>query len=90
LDDSFLEGDTFEACVSNVKDTLALLGNLGFCPNYDKSVITPTQTLEHLGFILNSIDMSVSISQRNFQKLTAIAYDVLSVTVVPIRQVARL
>ena len=61
LDDSFLEGDTSEACSSNVQDTLTLLGDLGFCPNLDKSVVQPTKVLEHLGFVLNSFDMSVSI-----------------------------
>ena len=67
LDDSFLEGDTFESCKSNALDTLDILENLGFCPNYAKSVITPTQTLEHLGFVLNSKDMTVGITQRNYQ-----------------------
>lgn len=90
LDDSFLEGDTFESCKSNALDTLDILENLGFCPNYAKSVITPTQMLEHLGFVLNSKDMTVGITQRNYQKLHAIANTVLSVNSTPIRQVARL
>jgi len=62
LDDSFLEGDSHDACLSYVQDTLSLLGDLGFCPNLDKSVVQPTQVLEHLGFILNSLDVSVSIT----------------------------
>ena len=51
LDDSFLEGDAYGACSSNVQDTLTLLGDLGFCPNLDKSVVLTTHVLEHLGFI---------------------------------------
>ena len=90
LDDSFLEGDTSVACSSNVQDTLTLLGDLGFCPNLTKSVVQPTQILEHLGFILNSLDMSVSITDHNFGKLLASAHQVLQSTSVPVRLVARL
>jgi len=90
LDDSFLEGDSYEACSSNVQDTLTLLGDLGFCPNLDKSVVQPTHVLEHLGFILNSIDMSVSITHRNFRKFLDIANKSLECTTVPIRLIARL
>ena len=85
LDDSFLEGDTSEACSSNVQDTLTLLGDLDFCPNLDKSVVQPTQVLEHLGFILNSLDMSVSITDRNFGKLLDSAHKILQSTFVPVR-----
>ena len=49
LDDSFLEGDSYDRCLSNVQDTLTLLRDLGFCPNLDKSVVQPTHVLEHLG-----------------------------------------
>lgn len=90
LDDSFSEGDTSEACSSNVQDTLTLLRDLGFCPNLDKSVVQPTQVLEHLGFILNSLDMSVRITDRNFGKLLDSAHKILQSTFVPVRLVARL
>lgn len=90
LDDSFLEGDSFDACLSNVQDTLTLLGDLGFCPNLDKSVVQPTHVLEHLGFILNSLDMSVSITACNFRKLLDTADKILQCPIIPIRLVARL
>ena len=85
-----LEGDTSEACSSNVQDTLTLLGDLGLCPNLDKSVVQPTQVLEHLGFVLNSFVMSVSITDRNFGKLLDTAHKILQSTFVPVRLVARL
>ena len=81
LDDSFLEGDSHDACLSNVQDTLTLLGDLGFCPNLDKSVVQPTHVLEHLGFILNSLDMSVSISDCNFRKFLDKADKILQCTI---------
>ena len=90
LDDSFLEGDSHEACLSNFQDTLTLLGDLGFCPNLDKSVVQPTHVLEHLGFILNSVDMSVSVTDHNFRKFLDTADKILQYTLIPIRLVARL
>ena len=90
LDDSFLEGDSHDACLSNVPETLSLLGDLGFCPNLDKSVVQPTQVLEHLGFILNSLDMSVSITDYNFRKFLDTADKILQCNIIPIKLVARL
>ena len=90
LDDSFLEGDSYDTCLSNVQDTLTLLRDLGFCPNLDKSVVQPTHVLEHLGFILNSLDMSVSITDCNFRKFLDTADKILQCTIIPIRLVARL
>ena len=90
LNDSFLEGDTYGACPSNVQDTLTLLGDLGFCPNLDKSIVLPTHVLEHFGFILNSINMTVSITDRNFRKILETANKVLQCTTVPITPVTQL
>ena len=90
LDDSFLEGDSCDACLSNVQDTLTLLRDLGFWPNLDKSVFQPTHVLEHLRFILNSLDMSVSITDCNFRKFLDTADKILQCTIIPIRLVARL
>ena len=90
LDDSLLEGDSHDACLSNVQDTLSLLGDLGFCPNLAKSVVQPTQVLEHLGFILNSLDMSVSITDYNFRKFLDKADKILQLNIIPIKLVARL
>lgn len=90
LDDSFLEGDSYDACLSNVQYTLTFLRDLGFCPNLDKSVVQTTYVLEHLGFILNSLDMSVSITDRNFRQFLDTAGKILQCAISPIRLVARL
>ena len=38
-----------------------LFTNLGFKINYDKSVLTPTQNIRHLGFNLNSRNLTVTL-----------------------------
>ena len=61
LDDSFLVGDTKDSCLNNVQETYSLLTNLGFSPHDEKSVTMPTQIIEHLEFVLNSIDMTIML-----------------------------
>ena len=76
LDDSFLEGDTKDSCLNNVQETYSLLNNLGFSPNDEKSVTMPTQIIEHLGFVLNSIDMTVTLTDDKMLKLPKITMGV--------------
>ena len=90
LDDSFLEGDTKDSCLNNVQETYSLLNNLGFSPNDEKSVTVPTQIIEHLGFVLNSIDMTVTLTDDKMLKLHKIAMGVLTKEHPTIREVARL
>lgn len=90
LDDSFLVGSSYDECKANIRDTLDLLRALGFYPNEDKSVIKPTHKIQHLGFILDSIELSVSISSEKLVKLIDIATLVLDSHRIRIRLVAKL
>ena len=90
LHDSFLLGHSFEECQTNVTDTLNLYHDLGLLPHDVKSVTIPTQILHHLGFILNSLDMTVSISEEKHAKLKHTAQKVLDKKSPTIREVARL
>ena len=69
LDNSFLEGDTYDACKQNVADTITLMAKLGLTIHPEKSVIEPTQTIELLGFTLNSMNMIVSLTEEKFSKI---------------------
>ena len=89
LDDLYLQGNTFDSCADNVQTTMELLVRLGFNIS-DKSVTTPTQTLNHLGFILCSRTMTVALDMDKIQRLHDRAVPVLSSNVFPIRTVARL
>jgi hypothetical protein len=88
LDDSFLEGDTYRCCENNVTATVNLLDSLGFSPHQEKSITTPSQIIEHLGFLLNSIDMTVSITDRKLVKLQTLVATVTSSDHPTIREVA--
>ena len=54
-------------CKNNVDYTRTLSERLGFLIS-EKSIFTSTQTLHHLGFSLDSINMEVKISDRKKNK----------------------
>lgn len=62
LDDSFIFGFTEEECTNSTTELMNLFVDLGFKVHLEKSVIKPTQMLEFLGFIINSRDMTVSLT----------------------------
>ena len=43
IDDSYLQGDTYDHCLENIHATRNLLVSLGFSVNQDKSVLQPAQ-----------------------------------------------
>ena len=45
VDDSYLQGETYQACLDNISDTIKLLRELGFVIHIEKSVFTPSQTI---------------------------------------------
>ena len=90
LDDSYLQGYTFEQYKHNVVSTIDLMKRVGFTPHEDKSVVIPTQVIEHLGFVLNSKEMTVSINHAKFLKLKTLALQVLQQHSCTIRVVAKL
>ena len=59
IDDSYLQGDTRHECQTNITDTYCLFRELGFIIHSVKSVLRPVQTLLFLGFVLNSVSMTV-------------------------------
>ena len=43
--DSYLQGDTYQSCLTNILDTVNLLRELGFVINSDKSFLTQFKQL---------------------------------------------
>ena len=59
IDDSYLQGDTYNESTKNITDSSKLITELGFIAHPEKSVTVPSQSLVSLGFILNSVTMTV-------------------------------
>ena len=61
LDDLILIGQSQNEVKNYVQIALNLFRNLGFQINEEKSVLEPSQQLKHLGFVLDSTTLCVSI-----------------------------
>ena len=69
LDDKLLLGNSPEEVKENFDLCQKLITSLGFTINWKKTVQQPTQTIEFLGFIINSIDMTLSVSREKLNSL---------------------
>jgi len=69
LDDILLLGPTSNDCLTNVRASLDLFLSLGFLPNYNKCKLVPSQTIEYLGFLFDSRDMSISPAPAKAQNI---------------------
>lgn len=69
IDYCYLQGATYGECHDNVKETVMLLGDLVFPIHNEKSVLMPSQVLTFLGFVLNSVTMTVQLTESRKQKL---------------------
>ena len=58
VDDSYLQADTEQECIKNINATVNILTMLRFTIHERKSVSIPTQKIEFLGFLIDSINMS--------------------------------
>ena len=51
VDDSYLQGDTYQACMVNILDTVNLLRGLGFTIHAEKSVLIYTPSKDNISRI---------------------------------------
>ena len=78
IDDSYLQGDTYAHCLENIHATEKLLTSLGFAINHEKSVAQPAQRLLFLGFVLDSITMTISLTEKRKHILLDMCKNLLS------------
>ena len=87
IDDSYLQGDTSAECHKNVTDTITLFTKLGFHIHPEKSVFIPSQKLTFLGFVLDSIAMTVMLTEEKVQRILSVCASLLKTQMSTIRQV---
>ena len=89
LDDMYLLGKTYRECVDNVIDSVQVVDSLGFVAHPDKSTFIPLQQLEFLGFILNSVEMTIRLTQEKATRLQTACNILLTNPSPTIRDLAR-
>ena len=88
IDDSLLLGDNEEECHLAVSNACRLLDSLGFTIHPIKSVFKPTQTIEFLGFVLNSVSMTVTLTEHKMEKIKNVCCDLMEKSKVSIQFLA--
>ena len=75
IDDTYLKGGTFHHCEINVSSTVKLFTDLGLTLNMAKSVLIPSQPITFLDFVLNSAQITVSLTPSKAMKVKSKAVD---------------
>ena len=90
LDDLILLGFCFQDCVKNAEETTSLFTALGFAINYKKSIFTPETFIEYLGFIIDSISMTVRPTLHKCSSITNAIKDILKLRTITIRKLSEI
>ena len=90
IDDFFLKGKTREKCKLSLIEATQLLERLGFTIHPTKSKLDPETIIIFLGFVINSIAMTVTLTEEKRQKLLDLINDILLQQTTTIRVIARL
>lgn len=90
IDDLYLQGSTYDQCVSNVVDTIVLFDRAGFVVHPTKSSLIPSQEIVVLGFTINSIKMIVALTREKASQLRHDCLVVLKHQKISIREAARI
>ena len=89
IDDLLLVSETVEQTKQSAQVTIELLQNLGFILNWEKSILEPKTKITHLGFIIDSEQMTVTLTQEKTDRLTNICKDLYMKSQDTIRNVAK-
>ena len=64
-------------CINDTKEIIRNLFSLGFIIHPEKSLFSPTQTLEFLVFVINSSTMTISLTESKKQAVHDLCLTVL-------------
>jgi len=67
-----------------------LFDQLGFVIHPDKSEFLPKQEIEYLGFIINSVNMTITLTPKKKSDLYALAVEIYNSEQIKIRKLAKL
>ena len=90
VDDTFRIGSTVIECDQNIDTTIFLLQLLGFTIHLKKSVLTSTKSLDFIGYIISTEQMTLTLTTRKKEKIKKLCDVLLSKEKPTIRLVALL
>ena len=90
IDDIITANKSFDICFRNVMKIINLFGHLGFIIHPEKSVFVPSQIIEYLGMVINSKNMTISLTLKKKEKIFDLCKKLLSEERCLIRDIAKL
>lgn len=90
IDDIIIVEDDKLRLQRNVDLVIGMLTQLGFKVNFKKSTIVPTQNIQHLGFILSSTQLQLSLPREKCDKIEELCAHALDADHISIRDVTKL
>ena len=90
LDDLFTLNKSINGCRRNILLICKMMQELGFVIHPHKTTFIPSTTLEYLGFIIDTIAMTVSLPLSKKEVIIDLAKEILRESCVTIRLIARL
>ncbi|CAG2238595.1 unnamed protein product [Mytilus edulis] len=90
IDDSLLHSPYENICYENTVMLRNLLHSLGFLVNKEKSVFIPTQRIIFLGYLIDSVQFKVFLTEEKIQKILKSANKIYSLYNPVIREVSSL
>ena len=88
IDDCLIIADSAEECAQNVQTLQKVLINLGFQINWEKSCVDPSTNITFLGYVINSLEMSVEPTRDKIEKAKRKINKILNANEIKIREVA--
>ena len=89
IDDILLMMQSREKLIQVIQELLHLLQLLGFLINWEKSVLTPCQEIIFLGFVVDSLQMTLSLPEEKVQNIILDCRRILRQDTVSVRDLAR-
>ncbi len=89
LDGFLIMEETRQLALQHAATTLNLLEGLGFVVNYPKSLLIPSQEIEFLGYIVNSLNLSLSLPKDKIKKVRQNCQKLLDNPVIIVRKLAK-
>ena len=90
IDDSLYLNHSAKKLEADTNQAMTLLRSLGFIVNDEKSSLTPSQQIIHLGFVIDTVTYSVSLPDQKVDKMKEECYNLLKANKVTIRQFSKL
>lgn len=90
IDDLITMNVSKQQCCNNVHKTVVLLDSLGFTVHPDKSEFEPKQVLEFLGFVIDTVNMTVALTPKKKAAIIDLCKEVTQKEKITIRTLARL